>query len=85
MKYAPKGKVFVVRTVSLDGDTKEIPSSVQEEFCDSLQTAKERIKPNGLMVAVGSKLETKNHIEYYSKHGLLAKYALKEDVWFTKT
>ncbi|TQV88288.1 hypothetical protein [Aliikangiella coralliicola] len=78
---APEGKQYVLRTVSISGRVKDILNFVQEEFTDSLQTAKKRIKTGGLLVAVRSKSEADKHVAYYAEHGLKTSYELEDELW----
>jgi spore maturation protein CgeB len=79
--FAPEGKQYIVRTVSISGRVKDVLNFVQEEFTDSLQTAKKRIKKGGVLVAVHSEEDAAEHVEYYLKHGLKASYELEDELW----
>ena len=80
-KVAPDGKQYVLRTVSISGRFAEVLEFVCDEFTDSRQTAKKRMKANGLLVAVYTESEALWHINHYEKHGLKAKYELEDELW----
>ncbi len=80
-KMAPCGKQYVLRTQSISGRFSDVLEFVCEEFTDSRQTAKKRMKDNGLLVAVNTESEALQHIEHYAKHGLYAKYELEDELW----
>lgn len=79
--YAPEGKQYVVRTVSISGRFSDVLEFVCDEFTDSRQTAKKRLKAGGILVALHSESEAIRHVEFYAQHGIKADYHIEDELW----
>ncbi|WP_163831092.1 hypothetical protein [Spartinivicinus ruber] len=79
--FAPEGMQYIIRTIGISGRVKDVLNFVQDEFVDSLQTAKQRIKRGGILVAVYSEEEAINHVAFYAKHGIKSTYNLEAELW----